>query len=246
MLKYNLEWCVKMKKIIVSDFDDTIYVNQKIEKETVKLIHKFREEGNLLIIATGSSYPSLISKIGNSGLEYDYLICDHGCNIMKDDKLVYYKLIDNNIVSELIESYKLDKADKNFVVSKDQGNVGLDNKEISKIHISFKNKGDDFKAKEELNKKYNGCISVYCLVNYYNSIEVINGKCSKLNAIDKIIKLENLKNTKIYTIGDGYSDIEMVEKYNGFCVKNAVSELKKVSSKIYNNFQEFVIEIINK
>lgn len=245
MLKYNLEWCVKMKKIIVSDFDDTIYVNQKIEKETVKLIHKFRKDGDLLIIATGSSYPSLISKIGNSGLEYDYLICDHGCNIMKDEKLVYYKLIDNNIVDELIESYKLDKTNNNFAISKNHGNVGLDNKEISKIHISFKNKGDDFKAKEELNKKYSNLINVYCLSNYYNSIEIINGKCSKLNAMAKIIELENISDYKIYPIGDGYSDIEMVKKYNGYCVKNAVSELKKISSKIYNNFQEFIIEIIN-
>lgn len=234
-----------MKKIIISDFDDTIYVNQKIEKEIVELVRKFREEGNLLIIATGSSYPSLISKIGNSGLEYDYLICDHGCNIMKDDKLIYYKLIDEDIVKELIRDYELEKGENNFIISKDKGNVSFDNKEISKIHISFTNKGDDFKVREKLINQYNNKIKVYCLVNYYNSIEIINGECSKLNAIQKIIDIEKIESNNIYTIGDGYSDIEMVKKYNGYCVKKSVDELKKVSSKVYDTFKDFISDIIS-
>lgn len=234
-----------MKKIIISDFDDTIYVNQKIEKEIVELVHKFREEGNLLIIATGSSYPSLISKIGNSGLEYDYLICDHGCNIMKDDKLIYYKLIDEDIVKELIRDYELEKGENNFIISKDKGNANFDNKEISKIHISFTNKGDDFKVREKLINQYNNKIKVYCLVNYYNSIEIINGECSKLNAIQKIIDIEKIESNNIYTIGDGYSDIEMVKKYNGYCVKKSVAELKNVSSKVYDTFKDFISDIIS-
>lgn len=234
-----------MKKIIISDFDDTIYVNQKIEKEIVELVHKFREEGNLLIIASGSSYPSLISKIGNSGLEYDYLICDHGCNIIKDDKLIYYKLIDNDIVEELIRDYELEKGENNFIISMDKGNADFDNKEISKIHISFTNKGDDFKVREKLINKYNNKINVYCLVNYYNSIEIINGECSKLNAIQKIIDTEKIESNNIYTIGDGYSDIEMVKKYNGYCVKKSVDELKNVSSKVYDTFKDFISDIIS-
>jgi hydroxymethylpyrimidine pyrophosphatase-like HAD family hydrolase len=78
-----------------------------------------------------------------------------------------------------------------------------------------------------------------------NRIEIINGKCSKLNAINKIIELEELKDHPIYTIGDGYSDIEMTLKYNGSCVDNAVEELKKVSEKVYNNYNEFLNEIID-
>ena len=234
-----------MKKIIVSDFDDTIYVNKQIDIDIVKLVHEFRKQGNLFIIATGSSYPSLINKINDSCLEYDYLICDHGCNILKDNKLIYFKLIDNNIVNEIKQNYYIDKNPNNFLISKNLGNVTIDNKEISKIHISFTNKGDDFKIKEELLNKYHNNINVYCLVNYYNSIEIINGQCSKLNAIEKIIELEKLNDYKIYPIGDGYSDIEMVQKYNGYCVSNAVEELKNTSSKIYNDFKEFISEIIN-
>ncbi len=233
-----------MKKIIVSDFDDTIYVNKTIDKDIIRLVHEFRKQGNLFIIATGSSYPSLINKIGNSGLEYDYLICDHGCNILKDMELIYFKLIDNNIVNEIKKVYYTDKNPNNFLISKNIGNVTIDNNEISKIHISFTNKGDDFKKKEELLNKYHNNINVYCLVNYYNSIEIINGECSKLIAIEKIIELENINNYKIYPIGDGYSDIEMVQKYNGYCVSNAVDELKNTSSKIYKDFNEFICAII--
>ena len=51
-----------MKKIIISDFDDTIYVDKKINNDSIKLIKEFRKNNNLFIIASGSSYPSLLVK----------------------------------------------------------------------------------------------------------------------------------------------------------------------------------------
>lgn len=233
-----------MKKIIISDFDDTIYVDKKIDNDSIKLIKEFRKNNNLFIIASGSSYPSLINKIQDSGLEYDYLICDHGANIIKNNKLIYSEIIDKTIINELVNIYNLKELDNYFVTSKDIGLVDLTNNEISKMQIEFSNQGEDFEARDYLKEKYGNKINCYCIM-HNNRIEIINGNCSKLNAINKIMELENITDYKIYTIGDGYSDIEMTLKYNGYCVENSVEELKKVSKKVYNNYTEFLNEIID-
>ena len=233
-----------MKKIIISDFDDTIYVDKKIDNDSIKLIKQFRENNNLFIIASGSSYPSLINKIHDSGLEYDYLICDHGCNIIKNNKLIYNEIIDKTIIDELVNVYTLKQQGNYFVTSKDIGLVDLNNNEISKMQIEFSNRGEDFEARDYLKEKYGNKINCYCIM-HNNRIEIINGNCSKLNAINKIMELEKITDYKIYTIGDGYSDIEMTLKYNGSCVENSVEELKKVSKKVYNSYNEFLNEIID-
>lgn len=233
-----------MKKIIISDFDDTIYIHGKINPEIVSLVHQFREDGNLFIIASGSSYPSLIDKISGSNLEYDYLICDHGCNIVKDNNLIFSEVIDQDIVEELITYYKLKNNNKAYAISKDIGVVSLEHPDISKINIPFNQKGDDFKAKEYLTKKYTDRINCYCIM-HNNTIEIISGRASKLKAIDKILEIENINSDMIYTIGDGYSDIEMVTKYRGYCVENAVTDLKKVSQKVYSDFSSFISDIIS-
>lgn len=232
-----------VKKIIISDFDDTIYINGKIAIKTVELVHQFRSAGNLFIIASGSSYPSLIDKIKDSKLEYDYLICDHGCNIVKNNQLIFSEVIDPVIIKELIAYYKLDKRDNVFAVSKDKGVVSLNHDCISKLQIPFSITGDDFKAKQYMKEKYGDKINCYCIM-HNNAVEVISGKASKLKAIDKIIDTEKLNSYEMYTIGDGYSDIEMVQKYHGYCVENAVEDLKQVSKKVYGSFPEFLSEVV--
>lgn len=39
------------------------------------------------------------------------------------------------------------------------------------------------------------------------------------------MQIEKIDPKKIYTIGDGYSDISMIKKYNGYCMKESVPAL---------------------
>ena len=48
----------------------------------------------------------------------------------------------------------------------------------------------------------------YCFYLKYNKIDSINS--SKNKAINAIIELENIEKVNVYTIGDGYNDIEMI------------------------------------
>lgn len=58
---------------------------------------------------------------------------------------------------------------------------------------------------------------------------------------DKKIDAKN-----IYTIGDGFSDIEMVKDFNGYCMEDSVEELKKVAKKAYKSVSELITEVMEK
>ena len=70
------------------------------------------------------------------------------------------------------------------------------------------------------------------MVSYYvsyNSIEIISNQTNKSNAIRLLMRKLNINTSNVYSIGDGYSDIEMVRDFNGYCMKDSVSELKQVA-----------------
>ena len=52
-----------------------------------------------------------------------------------------------------------------------------------------------------------------------------------------------LSKENVYTIGDGYSDIEMVKNFNGYAMKKSVDELKKMAKKEYDSVSELINEI---
>lgn len=70
-----------MRKILASDYDNTFYVNDEDIELNKKAVKKFRDAGNLFIIATGRSYMDLQKKVNTYNLVYDYAIIDHGAGI---------------------------------------------------------------------------------------------------------------------------------------------------------------------
>ena len=70
------------KKIFVSDYDQTFYLNDEdIEKNKIA-INEFRKKGNIFVIATGRSYFDFQNKVDEYNLNYDYVIINHGATIL--------------------------------------------------------------------------------------------------------------------------------------------------------------------
>ena len=54
----------------------------------------------------------------------------------------------------------------------------------------------------------------------------------------------NILKENVYTIGDGYSDIEMIKDFNGYAMVNSVQELKKLAIKECKSVSSLIDEII--
>ena len=52
-----------MKKILVSDYDDTLFIDEEGIKENIKLLKKWMRKKNIVVIATGRSYYDMMKEI---------------------------------------------------------------------------------------------------------------------------------------------------------------------------------------
>ena len=76
-------------------------------------------------------------------------------------------------------------------------------------------------------------------------IEIISNKTSKANAIYKLMDhCGKIDKSNVYTIGDSYSDMEMVGEFNGFCIRGSVPELKAIANAEYSSVSLLLKDII--
>ena len=231
------------KKIIVSDYDQTFYINDEdIEKNKVA-VSKFEEKGNIFIIATGRSFLDFKKKVDTYNINYNYTILNHGATIIDNkDNIIYNCSIDNSVISKIKNEIHLDKAIRYFCCSALESRVDFEHTDLTKIHIKYNTKEKAMKMNEILNEKYSQYINSYYVTG--DSLEIISNKTNKSNAISLLIQRLNVDNKNVYTVGDGFSDIAMIKDFNGYCMVESVEELKKVAIKQFESVSELINEVM--
>lgn len=217
-----------MKKVLVSDYDQTLYLDDEGIEANKLAIRKFREAGNIFIIATGRSFTDFKKKSDAYSLEYDYVILNHGSIILDNkDNVIFCETIDKNIVQDIKKNIHLEKSISHFCCSLFESRVDFDYKDLTKIEARYSNKEDAWSINESINKKYSEYVNSYFLSS--NSIEIISSKTNKSYAIRILINKLNINKEEVVTVGDGYSDIEMVRSFNGYAMEDSVPELKEIA-----------------
>ena len=231
------------KKILVSDYDQTFYLNDFDIEKNKTAIRKFREGGNIFIIATGRSYMDFHNKVDLYNIDYDYVIINHGATILdNEDNIIANFQIENEIIPNIEKDLKLDKSIKWFCCSELESRVGFDHKDLTKINVKYNSKEEAMNINKDINEKYFEFVNSYYVTQ--NSLEIISNQINKSKAIDLLLNRLKISKEDVYTIGDGYSDIEMIKDFNGYAMKESVAELKKVAKKEYTSVSELVNEIM--
>ena len=98
-------------KMLVSDYDQTFYLNDEDIEKNKQAVAKFRKAGNIFVIATGRSYLDFFNKLEIYNFEYDYLIINHGATILDADNNILANFpMNNEIISKLKKDLQLNKA----------------------------------------------------------------------------------------------------------------------------------------
>ena len=61
-------------KLLVSDFDGTLFIDYPSLEKNIHAIQRFREEGNLFVINSGRNYTSLMKEIKQYQMDLKYSI----------------------------------------------------------------------------------------------------------------------------------------------------------------------------
>lgn len=233
------------KKVIVSDYDKTFYLNDEDIEKNKTAVSKFEKEGNIFIIATGRSFSDFKRAVDNYKLDYKYAILNHGATIIDDkDNLIYNVCIDKNIISKVKEDVNIKNAIRILLFNELDDVTNFENTNLTKINIKYGTQDEATEINKKLNNKYSEYINSYNLLS--KSIEIISNKTNKSKAINLLIEKLNINNKNVYTIGDGFSDIQMVKDFNGYCMNESVEELKKIATKQYSSVSELINEVMEK
>lgn len=234
------------KKVLVVDYDRTLYVNNIDILKNIEKINDFRKNGNIFIIATGRTYSSLKKEIDKYNIKYDYLILNHGALVIKEDNTALFHYNINKDILLDINKYLIDLKSKNIFYSYYLNDTDdINNPNISKITAKFSSNKDSFKEViKPLVEKYNNTLNIYFTQKY--EVEIISKETNKSQALNLLMKKANFNKENIYTIGDSYTDIEMIKDYNGACMENSIDILKNNKNILkYKSVSDYIDKILN-
>lgn len=234
------------KKVLVVDYDRTLFINNNDMLNNIKAINNFRSKGNIFVIATGRTYSSLKKEIDKHKIQYDYLILNHGALVIKNDNTaLFHHKIDKSILLDVNDYLTKLKAKNIFYSYYLEDTNDINNPDISKLTAKFSSNLDNFKEiMMNIIKKYNNALNIYFTQNF--EIEIISKDTNKSQALNLLMKKANFKKENIYTIGDSYTDIEMIKDYNGSCMDNSIDILKNNKNIVkYKSVSDYINKILN-
>ena len=229
--------------MLVSDYDQTFYINDNDIEKNKKAVEQFQNKGNIFVIATGRSYLDFKNKLDLYNFNYDYVILNHGATILdKDNNIFANYSIDSNIIKDIYEDLNIKESINSFNCSELESRVDFNHQNLTKINVKYNSREEARRINKIINDKYSNYVVSY-FVNT-NSIEIISNQTNKSNAINILIERLGLSKDDIYTIGDGYSDIDMIKDFNGYAIKDSVEELKQVSIKEYESVSDLINDML--
>ncbi len=225
-------------KLLVSDYDDTFYINDDDIKLNVKLIQKFMKN-NIFVIATGRSYLDFKKVEEKYNIKYNYLVINHGTTIIKDNKIIKNYYFNDDIKNEILKYINKNKFNIDFISTMLNKTKNIENEKITKIALIFDNTKKTLKIKKKFEKKFN--VKAY-VVNHGKGLEIVPSNVDKANCIDIIKELCNIDYDNIYTVGNGNTDIEMIKRYDGYAIKNSIASFH--TNKVCDSVSELIKELL--
>ena len=232
-----------MIKLLVSDYDNTFYKNKDDILKNIEKVVEYRNCGNLFVIATGRSYQDFVNITAEYNIPIDYIVLNHGATIIKENKIIKNEIIDNDTKNKILDLLEIKETKSYFVCREKERMLDLNENNLTKINVTYKTKEQAEKVKRKLLELYSNEIKIY-EVTGGRALEIVSINAGKCNSIAFISNLENIILEGIYVIGDNYNDIEMIKRYAGYCMTDAIEEVRRISKKEYQSVYNLIEELI--
>lgn len=226
-------------KIIASDFDKTLFVDDKDTViKNVNSINDFVKDGNIFILVTGRIYSDIKLLLDEYNIKYNYLICEDGTKIFNNldysikDYLLPRKKVEK--IEEILNKYELEYY-------LDDGYNTTENKDDC---IKINSKITDRELFKKVLKEIKDNVEVYAYLSK-SFLNITDSSTSKAIALEYLMAYEDLNENDLYVIGDDVNDVEMIKRYRGYVMSDHSEELDNISRKEFETFYEFVDYIKN-
>lgn len=227
-------------KILASDFDNTIYLDDKnVTKKNILAIKKFVSLGNIFCIITGRNYSDLKKILIEEDIPYTYLICEDGAKIFNNmDYCLDTILLNEKEVEKIVSVIK----ENNWDYYLDDGYNHTDYYgDCVKIVLNC----EDKKEQEHIIEVIKKISDVYIYASRTH-VNIIHKSVNKKSALKKLFNIENLDYQFLYVIGDNDNDYEMIKSFNGVIMKHHHKILDELKKNEYDTLKDYIEELLKK
>lgn len=224
--------------ILFCDFDGTLHRSEipgDFERN-LEAVKRFRESGNLFVISTGRSIPSLMRDFPNYRDYADYVVVDNGATCVdRDGKVLFENTFSEAVAREIVEY--VSRRSKEYHVGFTFYNNCKEHKELSGAQTKVRMWFNDDDLMERLNgelsrkypdlKFYTGHHAALALVNIHPDedfvclLDVAAGNAGKERALERLAKMYN--GERMVAVGDGNNDMAMLKEFDGYVMDSAAS-----------------------
>ncbi len=237
-------------KVLVSDYDGTLYTDENNIRINCEVIRRFISEGNMFVLSSGRSLKSLMGKINEYNIPYTHLSCCDGSFLFNKDKLLMYaNTISHDVKNIFFELEELKRHKKIEFAYPEEYSSKYDRiKLLGSVAFTLDEDSVDREFMKVLKKirdehpEYQYDIYGYDREFYYL---IRPHGVSKASPITFLEEFYNIDKSNVYTIGDNTNDKELIRDYNGYRIGNN-KDIIDVSLKEYNAVYELVNDIENK
>lgn len=247
---------ILLKKLLVADYDNTLYIDEISLLNNINKIKEFRNSGNYFAIATSRGYTSLISEIEKYKIPYDFICTNNGAVISNNNGKIIYKnfldIEDFNKIEKILDKYCNIEITRYYLNS-----IKIQNKERSTDNydiipeqiIGYKIKGN-LVTLEVIKEELKTILNNFEIIIKENKKLFLNSKeNTKEKAIKQLLKeITSSYNSYsllseeivVYTVGDDDVDFGMLKNYNGFRMENSSDLLMKNIKKSTKSVEELI------
>ncbi|MDO4467494.1 MAG: HAD-IIB family hydrolase [Bacillota bacterium] len=254
-------------KLLATDYDGTLRYAKHVMQEDLDAIKKWKEAGNLFVISTGRSYASIKKQLEEHNIECDYIISNNGGwvfdkegKVLISSKMDYLTGLDVIYIAKTIDgvcSYAVNDGinrhrivvNPNLVehrypnlepdISEEEV---MDRGEFAQIVISMTEQSLARNVSLELMTHFGGEIEAYAN-NFV--VDVVPKNVSKVSGLSFVAAYEDIDDADIYTIGDSYNDIPLMEYgMNGAAMSTSYEDIKEHAKYIYDSVGEMIEKIL--
>lgn len=242
--------------MIATDLDGTLLrKTRKPSEETKQYLMKLKEQGYIIVIATGRIYSSILNAT-EGALFANYLISDNGsCAYKITGEPIFQNFIPKEIIAKIFNYYDdnfryISVCDKNTIYKYSKTEIENNSyiKMITEKEESLKNDLEVSHMTIVMNTNESVLVLYSKLVEEFPQLEILIMQdsftdnqwidimvkgCSKYNAIKNLANSLGILNDEIIAFGDGRNDIDMIQNCGfGVALENALSEVKEVAKDV--------------
>ena len=245
-----------MKYLLAVDYDNTLFQNGEIAKDTLDAIERFRADGNLFGIVSGRDYVTGYKTFRQENMfKFDFLLLKTGAMAVDaNGKIIYEDTFNGSMLwgKSTLVSEVFNRA---FEMGAKFGttSVGKDRKYYYRIYPDgLKREYREPHPHSELSHIGNaGLISVICendndattitatLKEEFGSvlnplqntiaIDISAYGVDKATGVKKFAETMEISLDKVWVAGDNYNDLAMLKSFHSCAMANGVAEAKAVA-----------------